>query len=318
MNRVPDNSLPAKTPLVSVALCTFNGAAYLREQLDSVLGQTYPNLQLVISDDGSTDDTVKLIREYALTDNRIKYSINTQNLGYNRNFEKAFGLCDAEYIAPCDQDDIWELNKIGDMMKQWPSKALFIYSLSGSFTGTDFKNKKPAPDVRYTDIKDVHQLVFNSPVHGHACLFRRSLLETCKPFPGDIFYDWWMSMHAAAAGTIGCVPKTLTWHRVHENNSSRNIMRIKERDQRNEQLRHQSVYFLETFCSRGVLNDPQKSSLLEYARLLRTLDGTHFSWPMFRYVFRNRRRVFHYKKQKIFLIFSQLKHAFRMGTKGLL
>jgi hypothetical protein len=164
----------------------------------------------------------------------------------------------------------------------------------------------------------MHQLVFNSPVHGHACMFKKELLPLCIPFPENIFYDWWMSMHAVLHGTVGCIPQTLTWHRVHQNNSSRNIISIKDKGRRNEQLRRQSVYFIETFFGKNDLKHQQKQSLPEYARIMKQMDGKKFSLKMFLYVLNNRKLIFHYKKQKPFLILSYLKHALKMAYKGLL
>ncbi len=305
-------------PLVSVAMCTYNGAAYIKAQLETIITQTYLNLEIVITDDGSTDNTVQVIKEMQTNDPRIKFFQNEKNLGYNKNFEKTFASCQGDYIAIADQDDIWEVNKIECMMKEWPEGSLFVYSLSGNFSNNDFVNRKPAADVVYTNIDDVHKLVFNSPVHGHACMFTKELLLLCVPFPADIFYDWWMSMHAAATGYIGCIPKTLTWHRVHDSNSSRQIMSVKNKIQRNEELRMQSIYFIESFCSRSLLKEQQKISLMKYASLLKKLDGKSFSGAMFCYVFNNRKLIFHYKKQKLFITLSYLKHAYRMAYSGLL
>lgn len=305
-------------PLVSVAMCTFNGAAYIREQLETIMQQSWTNLEIVISDDGSTDDTIAIIYELQQKDPRIKFFRNEKQLGYNKNFEKAFSLCQADFIAISDQDDIWERDKIEYMMKAWPEGASFIYSLSGSFINEDFEHRKAAPGVFYSNITALHKLVFNSPVHGHACMFKKELLAMTQPFPDDIFYDWWMSMHAASSSYIGCVPKTLTWHRVHGKNSSREIMSIKDAAKRNKELRLQSAYFIETFCSRSFLKEDQKASLLQYAALLKKLDGKTFSAEMFRYVYANRKLVFHYKKPKPFLWLSYIKHAYRMAHSGVL
>ena len=305
-------------PLVSIALCTYNGEKFLHQQIDSLLAQTYTNIEIVAVDDASADSTRTILEEKARKDNRFRFFINDSNLGYNRNFEKSISLCNGAYVAISDQDDIWEFNKIERMMNLWPPGSSFIYSLSGNFTENDFANRTAAPQVIYTDIDDVHKLVFNSPVHGHACMFKKEMVEKCTPFPEDIFYDWWMSMHAAATGIIGCVPETLTWHRVHQSNSSRNITAIKEKELRNEQLRKQCIHFIETFCSRNILNGEQLKSLMEYVTILKTLDGKKFSWPMFWYVLRNRNLVFHYKKPKPFRIISSIKHSARMGYKGLL
>lgn len=148
-------------------------------------------------------------------------------------------------------------------------------------------------------------------------MFKKELLNSCTPFPTDIFYDWWISMHAASTGIIGCIPQTLTWHRVHDKNFSRDLTSIKDKEEREEQLRKQSVHFLETFFARPVAKEKEKRSLLQYASLLKTMDGKKFSRPMFNYVMKNRKLIFHYKK-KPFVFFSHFKHARKMAKKGLL
>lgn len=298
-------------------MCTYNGESFLRAQIGSVLSQTWPHLELVIVDDVSSDNTVQVLEEYSRKDSRVKYVVNEKNLGYNKNFEKAILLASGEYIATCDQDDIWAASKIETMMKEWPEDSLFVYSLSGSFIDDDFENRTDAPRVYYSAIDDVHKLVFNSPVHGHACMFKKELLNICLPFPVDIFYDWWISMHAASTGIIGCIPRTLTWHRVHEKNSSRELTSIKNKQEREQQLRQQSAYFLDTFFKRPVAREKEKQSLLHYASLLKGMDGKKNSFAMFRYVMKMRKLIFHYKK-KPFVIFSQFKHALKMARKGLL
>ncbi|NOT52501.1 MAG: glycosyltransferase [Chitinophagaceae bacterium] len=305
------------SPLVSVVMCTFNGEKYLCQQIDSILSQTWQNIELVVVDDTSNDNTVSILEEYRKKDNRVKYFINEKNLGYNKNFERAFSLAQGNYIAPSDQDDSWEVNKIEIMMREWPTSSSFIYSLSGDFWGDDLSTRKAAPNIYYSDIEDTHKLVFNSPVHGHACMFKKELLNSCTPFPDDIFYDWWISMHAASTGIIGCIPQTLTWHRVHDSNSSRTLTSIKDKEEREQQLRQQSVHFLETFFTRPVAKEKEKESLLQYASLLKEMDGSTFSRPMFNYIMKHRKLIFHYKK-KPFVFFSHFKHARRMAKKGLL
>ena len=318
---VPDKDHPNTSkdhPMVSIALCTYNGELYLREQLDSLISQTYPNIEILVSDDASGDNTLAILREYAQKHSQIRIVENEVNIGYNKNFEKAISLCSGPIIATSDQDDRWEAGKIETMMDQWPTGAQFVYSLSGSFTGKDFGNRKPPPVTLYTSINDAHKLVFNSPVHGHACLFTKAFSLQCMPFPENVFYDWWMSMHAAVRGTIGCIPQVLTWHRVHEDNSSRNITSIKDKKERERQLREQCAFFIESFYEKNTNEIPQRQSLLVYARLLKEMNGKKFSWPMFRYVFKNRKLVFHYKRPKPFILISHLKHAYRMAYKGIL
>lgn len=105
-----------KSPLVSVVLGTYNGEVYLEEQLRSVLAQTYPFLEIIAIDDGSTDRTVALLGEYAARDSRIRVIINERNLGFIRNFEKGCRLAGGKWIALCDQDDYWFPEKIEKMV----------------------------------------------------------------------------------------------------------------------------------------------------------------------------------------------------------
>lgn len=306
-------------PLVSIAMCTYNGALYVQQQIDSLLSQTYANIEIVAVDDASADNTRQILEENANRDKRFRFYSNEKNAGYNKNFEKAIGLCSGQYIAISDQDDIWEADKISVMMKLWPAGSSFVYSLSGTFFNDDLESKSPPPNVVYTDIADVHKLIFNSPVHGHACMFKKELAALSMPFPADkIYYDWWLSMHAAATGVVGYIPKILSWHRIHEKNSSKTILSIKDDDTRNEQLRLQSILAIEVFCGRNILKQPDKDSLLQYVSILKTMDGKKFSWPMFRYIFKNRKKVFHYKKQSPFIIFSNIKRAARMAYSGVL
>lgn len=312
-----ENSYPIPV-FVSIVLCTHNGEKYLRQQLDSILAQTHTHFELIVSDDASKDDTAKILEEYCQRDQRIKFSVNPVNLGYNKNFEKAFSLASAEYIAISDQDDVWEKNKIETILKGWPPGSIFVYSLSGNFYGDDFSSRKPAPNVKYEPITHLYQLVFSSPVHGHACMFKKGLLSNCTPFPATIYYDWWMSMHAVAISSLGCIPQTLTWHRVHGDNSSRTILSVTDKEERNLQLRAQFIYSLETFHRVAVVIKGEDKFLLRYVELLKKMDGKSFSAALFFCILRNRKKIFHYKKDKPFLFFSHLKHSLRMARTGVL
>src|ERR1700761_555678 len=103
--------------LVSIAVCTYNGERFLSKQLDSLLRQSYSNIEIVIADDCSTDNTWSILQDYADKDARVKPYKNKYNLGHTLNFEKAIKLCKGEYIALCDQDDIWETDKISVFME---------------------------------------------------------------------------------------------------------------------------------------------------------------------------------------------------------
>ena len=99
---------------ISVIMCTYNGAAYLGEQLDSLRTQTLPPHELVVQDDGSTDGTMDLLRDYQQRHPglRIRLFANPERLGYNRNFLTAVQRAEGDLIACCDQDDVWHADKL--------------------------------------------------------------------------------------------------------------------------------------------------------------------------------------------------------------
>ena len=93
--------------MISVAMATYNGERFVKEQIDSILSQTIEDIELVVCDDCSTDTTWDILNEYAMQDMRVHIYRNDHNLGYKNNFEKAIRLCRGDFIALSDQDDIW-------------------------------------------------------------------------------------------------------------------------------------------------------------------------------------------------------------------
>ena len=105
---------------VSVAMATYDGEKYIKEQIDSILSNMRSTDELVISDDGSTDKTIEIISNY--NDKRIKIFEGPRN-GVKKNFENAIRLCDGDYIFLADQDDIWEKNKIEEVMNVFKNNS---------------------------------------------------------------------------------------------------------------------------------------------------------------------------------------------------
>src|ERR687885_1327551 len=93
---------------VSVAMCTYNGAAFLREQLQSLAAQARTPDELVVCDDASADATVRVVREFAAAAPfPVRLTVNERNLGSTKNFERAISLCAGDLVALSDQDDLW-------------------------------------------------------------------------------------------------------------------------------------------------------------------------------------------------------------------
>ena len=121
--------------LVSVVVCTYNGSRFVSEQIESICKQTYPNLQIIIVDDASTDNTFEIIKQWADKDHRIHLHRNEKNLGFNLNFDKACKLTTGDYIAIADQDDIWELTKIEKLVAKINESpdTLLVHCISARF-----------------------------------------------------------------------------------------------------------------------------------------------------------------------------------------
>ena len=207
------------TPLVSIALCTYNGAAYLAEQLDSLVGQSYPNLEIIAVDDRSGDDTVDILRRYAnnFPHRNIRIYVNDENLGYTRNFEKAIGLCTGEYIALCDQDDIWDAGKISIMLGLIGENILAYHD--SAFVDEDGKlTGKKISDVRncYSG-SDSRVFLFENCVLGHATIFKREMLQFVGRFNDVVIHDRWLAYVATNNGSILFVDKPLVKYRQHRN-----------------------------------------------------------------------------------------------------
>ena len=208
-------------PLVSVALATCDGAGFLAEQLDSVYGQTWPNLEVVASDDGSTDGTVAILERYA-EGHGLHYEAHPGRVGLVRNFERAMSLCRGEFIALCDQDDLWKPHKVEALMAGL-GDATLIYGntqeiLDGSGrvrTERSFENVFRFARAHGSG-RPLRHLVAENWVVSHTVLFRRELLDHALPIPPhQPFHDAWLALIASKLGGIRYHDACLETYREH-------------------------------------------------------------------------------------------------------
>jgi len=212
---------PAPSPLVSVALCTCNGEAYIEAQLASVLAQTYRDVEVVVVDDASTDRTAEIVEDAARRDDRIRVHRNPRRLGVNANFARAFALCRGDFIAPCDQDDIWSARKlqrllaaIGEADLAYCNSA--IVDAEGRPTGATLGGGR-----RMVKGRGHAALAFDNTVSGHAMVFRNTLLAEAAPFPDGVWYDWWLAFAALQRGGIIYVDEVMVEFRRHGGTQTR-------------------------------------------------------------------------------------------------
>ncbi len=216
-------------PEVQILMSTYNGAAYLREQLDSLINQSFTNWQLLIRDDGSKDDTVKIIEQYeSIHPDRIKQVFSAEGGGSSVSFTGMLKFVESPYCMFCDQDDYWESNKIEislnqlkELEKEDPMCLVFtdmevvsddLKANLGSFLGLQKLNP--------SWIKNPNNILAQSIAAGCTMIFTLDLIKMIKPINADLFqHDHWVLIHAAIYGNVGyCDQKTMKY-RQHSHNT---------------------------------------------------------------------------------------------------
>jgi glycosyltransferase involved in cell wall biosynthesis len=205
-------------PLVSVVLGTYNGEAYLHEQLRSILAQTWPALEIIAVDDCSSDRTVDILREYAGRDPRIKVVVNERNLGFIRNFEKGCRLAGGTYIALCDQDDYWFPEKITKMVNAIGNYPMVYCDSDLCDEALQPLGRRISDLVHYQSFDDCRQLCVFSRMYGHATLITRELFGRASPFLEEVPHDGWLAYHATLYGGVLYLPEVLVKYRQHGGN----------------------------------------------------------------------------------------------------
>jgi len=219
--------------LVSIALCTFNGEAYLREQLDSIVNQTYSPLELIVVDDCSSDNTLTILKEYAANYPFIKVFVNPKNLGYIKNFEKALKLCKGYFIALSDQDDIWDLNKIEKQVKVISDHLLVYHDSEFVDQNGQSLHRKMSDIMNLYKGDQPEAFLFFNCISGHSVLMKKELRDELLPFPNAYFHDWWMGYVATNLGSIDFIDETLVKYRQHQKADTNILKRKRDNTVRN-------------------------------------------------------------------------------------
>jgi glycosyltransferase involved in cell wall biosynthesis len=220
-------------PLISVALCTFNGEAFLEKQLDSLLLQSYPNVEIVVIDDRSTDETFAILTRYAFENKNFRIFRNDENVGYTINFERALGHCKGEYIAICDQDDIWHPDKLTRQFDALDGHLLIYHD--SEFIDADgiSMNLRISDKFNFYAGSEGTPFLFLNCVSGHTILMKRKLLELALPFPLGHHYDQWLAYLASTCGSVHYLDQSLVQYRQHTGNST-DILATRVRSQKKE------------------------------------------------------------------------------------
>lgn len=214
---------------ISIALCTYNGAKFLREQLQSIANQKLLPNEIIITDDCSTDNTESVVNEFKSILN-ITFISNPYPLKVTKNFEKAISLCTSDIITPCDQDDIWhpdKLSTIHNFFEENPTKlAVFsdatLVNKDGKDLGQRFWQKVRLGTLQIEAWKQDKALditLHGNRVAGCMLAFKKELLNFALPFPSfrpPMIHDGWLTLVACMFNGIGLIEKPLISYRQHE------------------------------------------------------------------------------------------------------
>jgi len=222
------------TPDISVALCTRNGARYLPAQIRSICTQEPLPREIIVSDDGSTDDTLSVVRDtIALCGvaDRIALRVfsNMPPLGVTRNFEQAVRACSHALIVLCDQDDVWHPGRLARMAAQFEARPdLLLLHTDARLVDADLQPLGStlfhALEVQPAELEAISRgdafsvLLRRNLVTGATTMFRRTLLDAALPFAPEWVHDEWLAAIAAATGRMDVLPEPTIDYRQHASN----------------------------------------------------------------------------------------------------
>lgn len=205
---------------VSVALAAYNGASYIKEQIDSILGQLKSEDELVISLDPSKDDTQAIIESYCEKDTRVCLYKGTGE-GAIKNFENAIGHCQKDIIFLSDQDDVWLPGKRGKVVEQFTNPKVQVVLHDATVVDTQLKTLQSSFfEIKNSQSGIIRNIVKNSYM-GCCMAFRRSCLDVILPFPKKLpMHDQWIGLCCEWIGETVLIKEPLLFYRRHESNVS--------------------------------------------------------------------------------------------------
>jgi glycosyltransferase involved in cell wall biosynthesis len=205
--------------MISVCIATYNGEKYIEQQLKSILSQLGPEDEVIISDDGSKDKTIEVIK--MINDGRVKVHFNKGSHGYTPNFENALRLSKGDFVFLSDQDDLWASNKVSRCMEELRTHdAVFhdatVINGEGKLLNESLKEIRPS----------YSSLIGNFYKMGHlgcCTVYNRRIIDMALPFPSNYSlcsHDDWLVELSCAYGKVANIDDKLTYYRRHGNNTS--------------------------------------------------------------------------------------------------
>lgn len=202
--------------MISVCMATYNGGKYIKQQVESILCQLTDIDELIVSDDGSKDETISILKEFK--DSRIKV-FNNEIHGVNSNFENAISHANGDYIFLCDQDDVWMPNKVETVLIALQQHVMVVHNAqiidgNGAPLGKTYYECTPKKTGFWGNL-------WKSRYLGCCMAFRSSLLKELMPFPKNVFgHDYWLGLYVDFRYHVHFMDEVLICYRRHGGNVS--------------------------------------------------------------------------------------------------
>ena len=216
---------------LSVAMCTYNGSRFIKDQLNSIIEQSRPVNEIIICDDCSTDNTIEIINDYIIKyPGLIQLYQNKENLRSTKNFENAISHCTGDYIFLADQDDIWDFYKVEKIITKFEANE----SLEGIFTNGNLidDDGEIFPNTNMWDTFYFFEKNLDKPVDllcllkhhanmvtGATLCIKKSIRDIILPFPDltkkKFFHDEWIALILASRNSLDYINENLISYRIH-------------------------------------------------------------------------------------------------------
>lgn len=207
---------------VSVAMASYNGLPYIREQTESILKNLTAEDELVISDDGSTDGTMAFLTGLAQCDARVQILRGPGN-GIKKNFENAAKHCSGDYIFLADQDDVWTEDKVKKVLAVFETQGVTLVMHDAVVVNEDNSKEIMPSFFAYRGSKaGAAANIIKNTYMGCCMAFRREVMQWILPIPEEIqMHDQWIGVLNDLKGNGTCIlPEKLLYYRRHEHNNS--------------------------------------------------------------------------------------------------
>jgi glycosyltransferase involved in cell wall biosynthesis len=252
--------------MISVLLATFNGALYIKEQVESILNQSYNNFEIVIIDDCSTDNTISILINIFKNDNFTNFRIfkNESNLGPTKTFEFGISKCNGEYIAFSDQDDIWNKRKLEVYNDIIQKKNIDLLYSPSFLLETNKTTRIVFPKNKL--YKTYFGKLFHNSARGATMLIKKNVALELIPF--EDLYDKWIFLNCYFCYNVEYINMPLHYYRIHSSNVNGGTFRYNSKSKLIKIFQN-NIYFYKNLKNKFSL---KSNNLISYNKIIIDLD----------------------------------------------